>query len=352
MNEVINMTERENYLRTIEFRNSEWIPCSVGFSPATWHKYREKLEELVLRHPLIFKDYKRGSIDFDEFPPGYREGEYYRDNWGCLWYSAQGGLEGQVVEHPLADWKALHTYKMPDPFFKVERGKRNWKKIKENIEGRKRKGLLTVGDGERLFDRLYFLRGFENLMIDFASDAPELPRLIEMLLDYEMRLVSKWLEIGVDVIAFHTDIGTQNSLMISPKKFRRYIKPMFKKIFATCRKAGTHVSLSSDGRLLEIIDDLVECGVSIHDPQLRANTLEGIERVYKGKICIKLDLDRQMFPFCKPKDIKRQVKEVVEKLSSPQGGLMIFGSVYGGDVSLENIEALCKAMEEYCLKGK
>lgn len=93
MNEVIKMTERENYLRTIEFRNSNWIPCSVCFSPATWHKYREKLEELLLRHPLILKDYKRGSTDFDEFPPGYREGEYYRDNWGCLWYSAQGGLE-------------------------------------------------------------------------------------------------------------------------------------------------------------------------------------------------------------------------------------------------------------------
>ena len=352
MNEVINMTERENYLRVIEFRNSEWIPCSVDFSPATWHKHRKKLEELLLRHPLIFKDYKKGSINFDEFPPGYREGEYYRDNWGCLWYNAQEGLEGQVVEHPLADWKALDTYKMPDPLLKSERGERDWKKIKEDIEERKRKGLLTVGDGERLFDRLYFLRGFENLMIDFASDAPELPRLIDMLLDYEMRLVSKWLEIGVDVISFHTDIGTQNSLMISPKEFRRHIKPMFKKIFTTCRKAGTHVSLSSDGRLLEIIDDLVECGVSIHDPQLRANTLDGIEKIYKGKMCINLDLDRQMFPFCKPEDIKRQVKEVVEKLNSPQGGLMVLGQIFGGDVSLENIEALCEAMEEYCLKGK
>jgi len=346
------MTERENYLRTIEFHNPQWIPCSVGFSPATWHKHREKLEELVLRHPLIFKDYKKESIDFDEFPPYYREGEYYRDNWGCLWYSAQGGLEGQVIEHPLADWKALGTYKIPDPLFKSERGERDWKKIKKDIQERKRKGLLTIGDGERLFDRLYFLRGFENLMIDFATDAPELPRLIEMLLDYEMRLVNKWLEIGVDVIGFHTDIGTQNSLMISPEKFRRYIKPMFKKIFTTCRKAGTHVSLSSDGRLLEIIDDLIECGVSIHDPQLRANTLEGVERVYKGKMCINLDLDRQMFPFCKPKDIKKQVREVVEKLGFPKGGLMVFGQIFGGDVPLENIEALCKAMEEYCLKGK
>jgi len=346
------MTDRENYLRTIEFRNPEWIPCSVGLSLATWHKHREKLEELVFRHPLIFKDYKKGSVNFDEFPPCYREGEYYRDNWGCLWYNAQAGLEGQVVEHPLADWKALDRYKMPDPLLKSERGKRDWKKIKKDIEERKKKGLLTIGDGERLFDRLYFLRGFENLMIDFATDAPQLPRLIEMLLDYEMKLVNKWLEIGVDGIGFHTDIGTQKGLMISPAKFRRYIKPMFKKIFSTCREAGTHVFLSSDGCLLEIVDDLIECGVSVHDPQLRANTLDGIVKAYKGKMCVNVDLDRQMFPFCKPEDIKRQVKEVVEKLYSPKGGLMVFGSIFGGDVSLENIEALCEAMEEYCLKKK
>lgn len=341
------MSERENYLRTLEFRHPEWIPCVAGFSLLTWHTYREKLEEIVLNHPLLFRDFKKGSVNFfDEFPPAHREGEYFRDNWGCLWYNVQGGLEGQVVEHPLADWKALDTYHPPD-LTKGEREERNWEQIKQDIEEKRKKGLLTVGDGERLFDRLYFLRGFENLMIDIATDDPHLSRLIAMLLDYEMKLVQKWLEIGVDMMGFHTDIGTQTGLMISPAKFRKYIKPMFKELFMTCRKAGTHVALSSDGCLLEIVEDLVECGVSMHDPQLRANTLEGIEKHYKGKMCINLDLDRQMFPFCKPGDIRNQVKQVVEKLSLPQGGLMIVGSIVGADeVPLENIAALCDALEE------
>ena len=187
-------------------------------------------------------------------------------------------------------------------------------------------------------------------MIDIGTDDPHLPRLIEMLTEYEMKLVGKSLEIGVDAIGFHTDIGTQKALMISPAKFRKYIKPMFKKIFTTCRDAGTHVLLSSDGCLLEIVDDLVECGVSRHDPQLRANTLEGIEKVYKGKMCINLDLDRQMFPFCKPEDIREQVKEAVERLSTPEGGLMIFGEIRDEDIPLENIEALCQAFEEFCFR--
>ena len=344
------MTRRENYLRTIEFRTPEWIPCSVEFSPVTWKIHRENLEEIVLRHPLIFPDYQKGDTDFDYIPAVYRKGERYRDNWGCVWYNAYEGLEGQVVEHPLADWSKFNSYEPPDPMVKSERGDRNWDEIEKDIENKKKKGRLTVGYGERLFDRLYFLRGFENLMMDIATDTPHLAKLIDMLTEYEMKLIRKWLEIGVDVIGFHTDIGTQNSLMISPEKFRRHIKPMFKKIFTTCRDAGTHVALSSDGCLLEIVDDLVECGVSMHDPQLRANTLEGIERVYKGKMCINLDLDRQMFPFCKPEDIMSQVEKAVEKLNMPEGGLMIFAAVYGEDVPIENIEAMCQAFEKFCLK--
>jgi len=345
------MTDRENFLRAVDFRGPEWIPCTVYLSPATWMAHGDKLRELVNRHPRVFSEDLSAQADFCELPAAYKKGEYYRDNWGCLWFNVYDGLEGQVVEHPLADLRALDSYSPPDPLKKTERGDRDWAETEREINERKKKGLLTCGSGERLFDRLYFLRGFENLMIDIATDAPHLGRLIDMLLDFEMKLVAKWLEIGVDVMWFHTDIGTQNALMISPQKFRKYFKPMFEKIFTTCRRAGSRVGLSSDGRLLEIVDDLVECGVSIHDPQLRANTLEGIARCYKGKMCINLDLDRQMFPFCAPEDITRQVKDVVETLNSPEGGLMVVGAVYGDNVPLENIEALCRALEEFCLGG-
>jgi len=343
------MTPRENYLRAIEFRYPEWIPCSVGFAPLVWKIHRNNLERILLDHPKLFPGHKEGSACFyDEMPVVYREGEYFRDNWGCLWHNIQEGLEGQVVEHPLADWKALETYKTPDFMFQSERGERNWDHIEKWIQDQKKQGHLVGGDGERLFDRLYFLRGFENLMVDIATDDPRLPKLIALLEDYEMRLINKWLTIGVDVMYFHTDIGAQTALMISPAKFRKYIKPMFYRLFQTCRKAGAHVYLSSDGCLLEIVDDLIECGVSVHDPQIRANTLEGIARAYKGKMCANVDLDRQGFPFMTPAQIREQVRQVIDIMASPEGGLMLSGSVWGGDVPLENINALCQALEDYC----
>jgi uroporphyrinogen decarboxylase len=345
------MNHRENYLRTATFRSPEWIPCSMAFAPMILRTHREELAALMHDHPRVFPDYDPRTFDFyDELPVVYRKGEPFTDNWGCVWRNEIDGLEGQVVGHPLADWSALAGWRAPDPLTMTERGVRDWARTRAEVEARKRAGELTWGGAERLFDRLYFLRGFEPLMIDFATDPPELEKLIGILGDYEHALVDQWIAIGVDVIGFHTDIGTQNGLMISPDSFRRHLLPLFSSLFRKIRDAGSVVSLSSDGRILEIVDDLVEAGLHMHDPQLRANGLDEIARVYKGRLCINLDLDRQGFPFMTPVELRDQVERCVDALADPRGGLMLMAAVYG-DVPLRNMEAICSAFEDFCLRG-
>jgi hypothetical protein len=344
----MRMNPREKWIKAATFGSPEWIPCSMGFSPMSVRQHAGALEKLMRAHPRIFPEYDPATFDsYDEMPDVYRKGELYTDAWGCVWHNAIEGLEGQVVGHPLADWSALAAWHPPDPMTRSERGDRDWGKLRAEMEDRTRRGLLTHGGAERLFDRLYFLRGFERLMMDFAEGRPELDRLIGMLSAYEHTVVDEWVKIGVDVISFHTDIGTQQGLMISPAAFRKHLKPLFEPLFRKIRQAGSIVLLSSDGRILEIIDDLVEYGLQVHDPQLRANGLADIKRTYKGKLCINLDLDRQSFPFLTPGQLRDQVASAVDALADPRGGLMIMAAIYG-DVPLRNIAALCEAFEELC----
>ncbi len=102
----MTISRRENWLRAVEYRYPEWIPCSVGFAPLTWKTLGRDLVQLCLDHPRIFSDFDPQDVQYDEMPVVYRPGEHFRDNWGCVWFNMQGGLEGQVVEHPLADWRA------------------------------------------------------------------------------------------------------------------------------------------------------------------------------------------------------------------------------------------------------
>jgi uroporphyrinogen-III decarboxylase len=169
-----------------------------------------------------------------------------------------------------------------------------------------------------------------------------------MVLNYNMREVEKTLANKPKIVHFGDDLGNQTSLPMSPEHFRKYLKPCYKKIFGACRDAGAHVYLHSDGHILEIIDDLIECGVTVLNPQIRANTLDGLVEKCKGKVAVNLDLDRQLFPFCTPEEIDEHVREAVVKLGSKEGGLMLTAECEP-DVPLENIEAICQALEKYRL---
>jgi uroporphyrinogen decarboxylase len=346
-----SITERENFLRAVEMRYPRWIPIKFEMFPAVWMKYAQKLIDIVKRHPLIFEDTGEGKkIWFDNNDPLFQYHTYYEDDWGCVWYNVRDGNLGQVVKHPIADWKDIGRLKVPDPAKQID-----WAGLKEAAKEAKKRDLPVIGEPESFsqvgfFDRLQFLRGLENLLVDFITEPPELYRLIEIVLDYNLKYIKKYLEIGVDILWFHGDIGSQNGLMFSPDIFRKILKPAYKEMFTACRKAGVHVWYSSDGNLLEIVDDLAECGVSIHDPQVRPNGIDGISKAYRGKMCALVDVDEQMLPFCAPEEIEAQIKEIVDKVGSPEGGLMIY-AIPSEDVPLENIEALCTGWEKHCFYG-
>ena len=172
--------------------------------------------------------------------------------------------------------------------------------------------------------------------------------LIDIVLDHNMReleiILSK--QQGRRTIHFGDDLGMQHALPISPEKWRKYLGPCYMRLYQRCRDAGHYVYMHSDGHMTEVIPDLIECGVNVINPQIGANGLGNIARLCKGKVCVNLDLDRQMFPFWTPEDIDEHIRVAVETLGAPEGGLWLYAAPCE-NTPLENIEAICAAMEKY-----
>jgi uroporphyrinogen-III decarboxylase len=266
-----------------------------------------------------------------------------------VWHSEIDGIEGVVAEHPLADWGALDSYTPPDPMVEADRGPANWDAARERVERARANGKLTSGGVAHgfLFMRLYYLRGFENLMEDIATDAPELPRLIDMLLQHNRAIVNQWLSFGVDMVGFAEDLGTQTASVISPADFARWITPVYNELMQPCRDAGALVALHSDGHVMELMDEFIAAGVDIINPQDLCNGIDNLAREVKGRMCIRLDIDRQaIVPFGTRREIRDLIEEEVRKLGSAQGGLELGAGIYP-PTPAENVDALCEAMEEF-----
>ena len=310
-------SHEENYYRAVEFRSPQYIPTRVKLMPATWRKYRAELEKLVLRHPDLWPDFTAGSLNYDATT--YRAGRY-TDDWGCVWDNKDDGLEGIVVQSPLTNWTELENYHEP-----------------------RTEPVLNHGF---MFLRLTFIRGYENLMIDFLEQPDQVHRLIEIVLRYNEAAVKQALAENPRLIAFGEDLGMQDRLLMSPAHFRKFIMPAYHRLFQMARTAGAHVYLHSDGRIVSIAQDLLACGLTVINPQAGANGLPDIKNCFKGKACIDLDLDRQKFPFLCHAEIEEHVEEVVRQLGSKEGGLMLLAEIEP-DVPLDNIEAICCVLEKY-----
>jgi uroporphyrinogen decarboxylase len=340
-----------NTLKTMNFDHPEWIEAGVGIMMATWMKYKDELMDIVLRHPKCFPGAKAGMYGDYSFPnpgPLYSEG-FHTDNWGTVWQNIERGLDSIAVEHPLADWSNFDSWTPPDPMTQMDFGSPDWDAAAKGIEDVKKSGGIARGGGLYhgfFYMRLYYLREFENLMMDFATDEPKIHELIAKVEEFCVAVTQKYIELGAEWMIFGEDLGNQHALPISPAMWRKYIKPSYEAIMGPCRDAGIPVYLHSDGHILPIIQDLKDVGVTVINPQIRANGLDGLAE-WKGRIVIHLDLDRQLFPFASPQENTDHVHESIERMKMPEGGLMI-NAECEPDVSLENIDAICTAVEEAC----
>lgn len=146
------------------------------------------------------------------------------------------------------------------------------------------------------------------------------------------------------------DLGIQSGLAIGAEKWRKYLKPCFRKIFGVMKAANPDITIymHTDGCVHEIIPDLAECGADIINPQFRANGLDNLVRVCREEHIIALDqdLDRQMMPFATRAEISDHVEELVSRLYLPEGGLALRVEL-NYDYGLDKIEAILDAVEKY-----
>lgn len=330
------LSEREKFLKTMQLDGDPVVRSHIHIWYQVWEDYKDSLKWTEGFSPYV-------SIGMDR-KSGRPAGMEATDIWGGRWIYPIESHDGLCVGHPIASWSDFKTYQPPDPDKHTD-----WKQAAENIKKTKAAGKVASGGTDHgfIFLRLTYLREFSNLMMDIADGRPELDELIGVVENYWFEVVKRWVEAGVDTIGFGDDLGLQSSLPISPSAWRKYIKPSYNRIFSYCRSNGVHVSLHSDGYIVDIIPDLIECGVSQLNPQDFVNGLDNLAQLAKGKVAIHLDIDRQnVFVFGEPGEIEEHIGNCVKKLGSPNGGLSFIWYAFP-PVKLENIEACARAMDKY-----
>jgi len=379
------MTSRERVLSTIHHEQPDRIPLIVGVSNATGIKmkpYRgikdiigvSAPDEYLYDWPELgtaaiddktmrrLRSDVRGVLDLE--PEKTRKQNRERsahsdciDSWGSGQSEVEPG-EWYPRIHPLPAARTiedLDSYPgwpdMLDPT-RVAHVRETAKKLaKENQYAIMATPWLLFP-----FERAHAMQGMEVFLLNMATE-PEFARaLLERIAACCKQLMGQFLQAlgdNVDIIKIGDDLGTEKSLLISPKMYREILKPIHAD-FISFIKARTKakVFFHSDGDVAPLIEDFIEIGIDILNPiQTSAGSmsdLTSIKKRFGSNIIFCGGIDSQnILPRGSPEEVRQEVRRVMQILG--QGGGCMIGAVHTimNDVPPENVLAMVDAVEEF-----
>ena len=157
------------------------------------------------------------------------------DEWGSVWQDHELTSLGQVKGVPIKQWSDLDEYTFPDPYApgRFDDALPVMERYKERY--------LVGSLGLMGYNRLLFLRGFEDLMMDLLAEPERTGRLADGVFAFMKGIASGWAELGAQAVGFGDDLGSEQGTLVSPALFRSFFKPRYADFCAHCHALGLHV---------------------------------------------------------------------------------------------------------------
>lgn len=242
----------------------------------------------------------------------------------------------QWLEFPVRDRKSWEELKKRLNPHSRGRYPENWDELKKLWQNRDYPLGINVGS---FYGWIRDWIGMENLSYMFYDDPNLVHQIMEYLEYFILEVIRKAVEeVELDYAHFWEDMAYKNGPLISPKMFKEFMSPHYKKITEYLRGQGIDIiTVDSDGNINELIPLWLEAGVNGFWPLEVAAGMDAVSlRKEYGKDCILLgNIDKRALAKGKKK-IEEEVRRKVPFLLS-RGGY--FPSVDHGvppDVSYQN----------------
>ncbi|MFX1471216.1 MAG: uroporphyrinogen decarboxylase family protein [Promethearchaeota archaeon] len=344
------MNSRERFHKAVNHEEPDRVPIDYWTTSAAYRNLRDHLgiaakedqewgimetwkisEEMLRRLHVDFRRvYMNPSSSFEmmTYPDGSTDTEYgFRGKYiGLYW---------EVTYFPWAEFtevEQVEEYPWPDADdpSRME-GVLEWAKYLHEETDYAVVGM--VGGPWGVFEICeHYMRGFDKFLIDLGQRT----KLAEAMMDKAMELaldMNRVLldEVGeyLDIVQVGDDLGHQNGLIMSPRMYKKLVKPRHKRIYSDIHKRAPHVKIlyHSCGAVEPMINDLIEVDVDILNPiQPLAKGMDSVnlKEKYGDRLVFHggVDLQRAMSERGTSEDLRNEI-DIRLKALAPDGGYIL-----------------------------
>jgi uroporphyrinogen decarboxylase len=272
---------------------------------------------------------------------------HFVDGWGITWELRPSNTYYEISVPPLANATLddLAAYPWPELGHPSR-----FVGLRDQARAIQDAGYAVVAlSGISPFEYAYMLRGVEQWFRDLAGDPEFAAALLRKLTDLMLAGVRGLLDAAgehIDVIITGDDLGGQTAPLISPRMYRKLVKPLHAELLGEIkRRSQAKIFYHSDGNVYSLLPDLIEVGVDLLNPvQVSAGDMGDtarLKRQYGDRLSFCGAIDTHVvLPHGTPDDVRAEVRRRIRDLAP--GGGYILASVHciQPDVPPENIVAM------------
>jgi uroporphyrinogen decarboxylase len=195
------------------------------------------------------------------------------------------------------------------------------------------------------------LRGMDHALEDLAVNPELVDAAMERIFEIHAGITNRVLDAcgdRIDFIYVAEDLGTQQSLLMSPKAFRRSVKPWLKRMIDLAHSRGVRAFHHDDGAIRALLPDLVEIGIDLLNPiqwRCRGMDRESLADEFGHQVVFHGGVDNQYtLPFGTAEDVRRQVRENIEIFKNCKGYIVCPCHNIQANTPTANIVALYEAV--------
>lgn len=346
------MTPRERILSTINRRPVDRTPVDIWCTPEILNVLREHTglqDELAVYHAL-------GIDKIVWIFPGYA-GRFFDPNdsgeitmWGVPTRMTKAGLATyqEYINPPIADYHSpsqLESYPLwPDP------DKFDYAGAKKAALEARAWDFATIGPWISHFEIYCQMRGLENALLDTLINPDFLDAALEKIDAIQTAMLERMLtemDDSLDIVFISDDMGMQSNMLIPMESWRTHFKSRLKGWCDLIHRHGKKVLYHTDGAVLPLIPELIECGIDILNPiqhvcpGMDRSALKeafGNELIFHGGV-----ENQKILPMGTAEEVAEETRECVRTLGKNGGYICCSCHNIQAGTPLENILSMIES---------
>jgi uroporphyrinogen decarboxylase len=342
------MNRRERILTTINHQEPDRIP--IGFDIVSVEKEQEVFHYYGVNS--LAELYQKTGIDcFSVWHADNAALPVYRgpDRPGLETLDSTYGFWGKVGEHiyPLAN-ERLDTYRWP-----------KWEEFDfSGVESRLeeiRQSDFPAASGHAGVGWLHHvqMRSYDHALLDVLDDAwmeEYMAHNRAFFIPYFENLF-KYAGGKIDIIRADEDLGGHDRMLISPRLWRKWYKPLWKEVLDICHRNGAKVWLHSCGNCRPVVPDFIEIGADVLNPippYVAGSDPVEMKALFGHALAFDGGVDQMnVLVSGTPAQVCEEVSRRIDQLG-PGGGFILGPSqVITRDIPLQNLVAMFETALKY-----